>query len=252
MNNRVELLDYMGSDKSHSLSAWASTFYDLELPLPKDVKIRVDQIVDYIMSKSKRMRSIEDLLQYLANENHESPFRMSSFMFGMTTDVATHIQKLKHAVVLEAENAESAKYKELKEDKFYMPEDWLNVKNTMVIDDFCGYDYEWIEPEESTWFHILKKHTEIGNSLYHKSLKDLRIKLGDKRAKETARYFKTYNSQINSVNKFSFAGVITFAQKRTVDFAQEEIKQVALGMVDAIKNIEGNPFKHSLKAFGYE
>lgn len=235
MNNRVELLDYMGSDKSHSLSAWASTFYDLELPLPKDVKIRVDQIVDYIMSKSKRMRSIEDLLQYLANENHESPFRMSSFMFGMTTDVATHIQKLKHAVVLEAENAESAKYKELKEDKFYMPEDWLNYG---VIGQ--------------SWYDRLKVNTKHNNKLYHECLSDLRVILGDKRAKETARYFKMYNSQINSVNKFSFAGVITFAQKRTVDFAQEEIKQVALGMVDAIKNIEGNPFKHSLKAFGYE
>lgn len=232
--NKVELLDYMGSDKSHSVAAWASTFFDLGIEMPKDPKVRVDQIVDHIMGKSTRMRSIEDLLQYLANEKHESPFRMSSFMFGMTTEIATHIQKLKHAVVLEAENAESAKYKELKEDKFYMPEDWLNHG---VVGQ--------------SWYARLKVNSEHNNRLYHECLKDLRPILGDKRAKETARYFKMYNSQINSVNKFSFAGVMTFAEKRTVDFAQNEIKQVALDMVDCIRNIEGNPFKYSLKAFGY-
>lgn len=241
--NKVELLDYMGSDKSHSVAAWASTFFDLGIEIPKDPKIRIDQIVDHIMSKSTRMRSIEDLLQYLANEKHESPFRMSSFMFGMTTDIATHIQKLKHAVILEAENAESAKYKELKEDKFYIPEDWayFNIEDASMLNKYNCHTYEQL---------LFQKSNEL-NEIYHACLKDGRRYLGDKRAKETSRYFKMYNSQINSVNKFSFAGVMTFAEKRTVDFAQEEIKQIALDMIDCIKNIEGNPFKYSLKAFGY-
>lgn len=235
MNNRVELIDYMGGDKLHSLAAWASTFLDLDLDMPTDPHMRVDEIVNYILSKSKRMRSIEDLLSYLAENEHESPFRMSSFVFAMTTDIATHIQKLKHAVVLEAENAESAKYKELKEDKFYMPEDWLK----------CGVIGE-------SWYEILKEKSEHNNRLYHKCLKDLRPILGDKRAKETARYFKMYNSQINSINKFSFAGIMLFAKKRTVDFAQEEIKHIALEMIEQVKSIPNNPFKYSLKAFKLE
>lgn len=241
--NKVELLDYMGSDKSHSVAAWASTFFDLGIEMPKDPKIRIDQIVDHIISKSSRMRSIEDLLQYLANEKHESPFRMSSFMFGMTTDIATHIQKLKHAVILEAENAESAKYKELKEDKFYIPEDWayFNIEDVNMLNKYSCHTYEQL---------LFQKSNEL-NEIYHACLKDGRKYLGDKRAKETSRYFKMYNSQINSVNKFSFAGVMTFAEKRTVDFAQDEIKQIALDMIDCIRNIEGNPFKYSLKAFGY-
>lgn len=241
--NKVELLDYMGSDKSHSVAAWASTFFDLGIEMPKDPKARVDQIVDHIMSKSTRMRSIEDLLQYLANEKHESPFRMSSFMFGMTTEIATHIQKLKHAVVLEAENAESAKYKELKEDKFYLPEDWkqFEIQDVNMLNKYNSHTYEQL---------LYQKSNEL-NEIYHACLKDGREYLGDKRAKETARFFKMYNSQINSVNKFSFAGVMMFTEKRTVGFAQNEIKQVALDMVDCIRNIEGNPFKYSLKAFGY-
>ena len=243
MKNKVELLDYMGSDKSHSVAAWASTFFDLGIEIPKDPKIRIDQIVDHIMSKSSRMRSIEDLLNYLAKEEHESPFRMSAFMFGMTTDVATHIQKLKHAVILEAENAESAKYKELKEDKFYIPSDWkyFMIEDVNMLNRYDNHTYESL---------LVDKSNEL-NEIYHACLKDGRNYLGDKRAKETARYFKMYNSQLNSVNKFSFAGVVTFAHKRTVDFAQDEIKQVALDMIDCIQNIEGEPFKYSLKAFGY-
>ena len=232
--NKIELLDYMGSDKSHSVAAWASTFFELGIPMINDPKARVDQIVDHIMSKSKRMRSIEDLLTYLADEKHESPFRMSAFMFGMTTDIATHIQKLKHAVILEAENAESAKYKELKEDKFYLPKDWLDYGTEGVF-----------------WHRELQEFTELGNTLYHhcfKGLKEAGMPL--KRVKETARYFKTYNSQINSVNKFSFAGIMTFYDKRTVEFAQDEVKFVAKEMVERIREIPGEPFKYSLKAFG--
>ena len=230
MNNKVELIDHVGGDKLHSLAAWASTFYDLDLEMPNDHKIRVDHIVDYILSKSKKMRNIEDLLHYLALNEHESPFRMSSLIFGMTTDVATHIQKLKHSVILEAENAESAKYKELIEDKFYIPKDWKELS--------------------PKWADILEGHTLNSNQLYHQSLFELRPILGDKRAKETARYFKTYNSQLNSMNKFSFAGVMTFYNKRTVSFAQEEIKEIAKQMVQCIKDIPGNPYEYSLKAFG--
>ena len=245
MNNSVELIDYMGSDKLHSLAAWASTFYDLELELPKDPHMRVDEIVEYIVSKSSKMRSIEDLLNYLAANEHESPFRMSSFVFGMTTDIATHIQKLKHKVVLESENAESAKYKELKEDKFYLPTDW-----DVPISEFFLEGVEITYIEGQTWKDILIGHSSYSNELYHEALKQLKPVLGNKRAKETARYFKTYNSQINSINKFSFAGVMTFYKKRTVDFAQDEIKYISTRMVECIKDIPGNPFEYSLKAFG--
>lgn len=250
MKNKVELIDYMGSDKLHSLAAWASTFYDLDLEIPTDPKMRVDTIVNYIVSKSKKMRSIEDLLSYLALNEHESPFRMSSFIFGMTTDIATHIQKLKHSVILEAENAESAKYKELKEDKFYIPEDWKDIEvnkkhhNLNYISN--QVDANW---GKYNWDQALNDYAILGNKLYHNCLEDLTPVLGGKRAKETARYFKTYNSQLNSVNKFSFAGIITFHDKRTVDFAQGEIKDIAKQMVQCIKDIPGNPYEYSLKAF---
>ena len=233
-NNSVELIDYMGSDKLHSLAAWASTFAEFDIPMPKEINLRVDQIVDHILNNGKRKRTIEELLTFLSSQQHFSPFRMSSFVFAMNTDIATHIQKLKHSVLLEAENGESARYKELAEDKFYMPDDWKDL------------------PIEKDWYGILMHHTELSNELYHKCLADLTPVLGKKRAKETARYFKTYNSQINTVNKLSFDGVMQFYHKRhDKAFVQDEIADVAIMMVECIMNIPDNPFKYSLKAFGF-
>ena len=119
-DNKAILIGHYGGDNTHSLAAWSSTFLDLEIPMPENIDERVDAIVDYIVNNSKRIRNVEQLLHYLAQEGHNSPFRFSSLHFVTTTEIATHIQFLKHSVALLAENAESARYKELKEDKFYL------------------------------------------------------------------------------------------------------------------------------------
>lgn len=242
--NSIELIDYMGSDKLHSLAAWASTFAEFDLDLPENIENRVDVIVNHILNNGKKKRSIQELLEFLSENEHTSPFRFSSFVFACNTDIATHIQKLKHRVILEAENGESARYKELKEDKFYLPEDWKDVKiSNPSLQIINGVVME-------NWYELLKISTQIQNTYYHESLKDAVEILGKKRAKETARYFKTYNSQINTLNKLSFDGVMQFYYKRhDKTYAQNEIADLAIGMVDCIKNIPGNPFEYSLKAF---
>ncbi len=250
--NSVELIDYLGSDKLHGLAAWASTFLEFGVEPPENPNMRVDQLVDHILNNGKRKRSLEDLVSFLAQNEHTSPFRFSSFIFGMTTDIATHIQKLKHTVVLEAENGESARYKELKEDKFYLPEDWKGIKFSNETYDnmmkFEGIDDTFIT-NVASWEHALERYTELGNTLYHHAVRDLTPQLGGKRAKETARFFKTYNSQINTLNKFSFDGIIQFANKRATEHAQKEIAEVAKAMIELVRNIPGNPFQYSLKAF---
>ena len=115
MNNEVELIGYYGGDKSHALSAWTSTSRELN------------------EDKEKR---IGRLLTMLAEAGHHTPFEKSSIHFLVTTDIASHIQILKHRVGVSV-NAESARYKELKEDKYYLPEDWpqkyLNNQIARVI-----------------------------------------------------------------------------------------------------------------------
>ncbi len=106
--NTVELIGFYGSDETHALSAWTSTSRDL--------------------TDEKKQR-IPSLLKMLADEGHLTPFEKSSLHFLVTCDQASHIHLLKHRIGVSI-NGESARYKELKEDKVYFPEDWnINVKD---------------------------------------------------------------------------------------------------------------------------
>ena len=202
--NQVELLGHYGSDLVHAQSAWTSTSRDL--------------------TKDKLAR-VENLLTMLASEGHHTPFEKSSLHFLVTVDQATHIHLLKHRVGVSI-NGESARYKELKEDKTYIPIDW-----------------------SSTWANKLVDFTEEANKLYHESLEYFTPILGRKRAKESARFFKTFNSQITMDVMFNWRSFYHFQQLRNSDHAQVEVHKLAQDMLDKVKEIEGNPFELTIKAF---
>jgi thymidylate synthase (FAD) len=203
--NTVELLGYYGDDAVHASSAWTSTSRDLT---------------------NEKIARIPKLLTMLATEGHHTPFEKSSLHFLVNVDQATHIHLLKHRIGVSI-NGESARYKELKEDKTYLPEDW---------------------PEE--WIKNLELFTLSSNHLYHRCLEELTPILGRKRAKESARFFKTFNSQITMDVMFNWRSFYHFQQLRNSEHAQVEVRELAQQMLDLVKNIEGNPFKHTIEAFG--
>ena len=203
MNNSVELLGYYGSDEVIACSAWTSTSRDLT----EDKKARVGKLIDMLWS-----------------HGHETPFEKGVVHFLVNTDIASHIHLLKHRIT--SLNAESARYKELKEDKYYIPDDWSDE-----------------------WSRKLSLYTQEGNQLYHECIADLEPVLGRKRAKESARFFKTYNSQIQADIMFNMRSFANFQKLRNSEHAQVEIRDIAQQMLDLVENIEGNPFKLTLQAF---
>ena len=206
MTNEVELMGFYGSDETHSLSAWTSTSRDL-----------TDE-------KRDRMGS---LLNMLAEAGHHTPFEKSSIHFLVTTDFASNIHILKHRVGVSV-NAESARYKELKEDNFYIPEDW-----------------------DTTWRNNLISFNRNANHMYHQCIEDLvEGGMDRKRAKESARFFKPYSSQITADVMFNWRSFAHFLNLRNKPDAQLEIREIAATMLEQVKNIEGNPFKLTLEAFG--
>lgn len=214
MNNTVELLGWYGSDVVHAQSAWTSTSRDLT---------------------EDKLNRIPQLLEMLAEQGHHTPFEKSSLHFLVNVDQATHIHLLKHRIGVSI-NGESARYKELKEDKFYLPQDWK----------YLQFD----KPEEEyTWYQKLKVYTEAGNKLYHQCLEELTPILGRKRAKESARFFKTMNSQISMDVMFNWRSFYHFLSLRNKPDAQLEVRELASEMLNLVKNIENNPFKHTIKAF---
>ena len=225
MKNKVELIGFYGSDETIACSAWTSTSRNL--------------------TEKKRSR-IGEMINWLWSEGHETPFEKGVVHLLVDTDIASHIHLLKHRI--SSLNAESARYKELKEDKYYIPEDWKDIKNKERVEAFCNYDYEHIKPNETTWSSILEQYTNIGNELYHQCIKDLEPVLGRKRAKESARFFKTYNSQIQADIMFNMRSFANFLKLRNSEHAQLEIREIAQQMCDLVEGIEGQPFKHTLEA----
>jgi thymidylate synthase (FAD) len=128
----------------------------------------------------------------------------------------------------------------------YLPEDWNG--NNVDFTNFNAYDdltFKGIE----TWKQLLESYTEMGNRMYHECLNQLTPTLGRKRAKESARFFKTYNSQIQADVQFNMRSFANFQKLRNSEHAQLEIREIAQQMLDLVKNIEGNPFEHTLKVW---
>lgn len=225
MSNKVELIGWYGGDEINACSAWTSTSRDL--------------------TDEKKDR-IPKLLKMLAENGHETPFEKSMVHFLVDTEIASHIHILKHRI--SSLNAESARYKELKEDKFYIPEDWQNVKLEEDLDIENWYGHFSVLKGDA-WSNILEDYTKVGNELYHRALKDLTATLGRKRAKESARFFKTYNSQIQADLMFNFRSFVNFQRLRNSEHAQVEIREIAAEMLRLVKEIPGDPFKYTLEAF---
>lgn len=205
MNNTVELLGWYGSDEVIACSAWTSTSRELT----DDKKSRIPSLIDMLWSNG-----------------HETPFEKATVHFLVNCDIASHIHLLKHRMA--SINAESARYKELKEDKYFIPEDW--------------------DRQAIHWSDKLDLFTQESNKLYHECLEELTPILGRKRAKESARFFKTYNSQIQADVMFNMRSFANFLKLRNSEHAQVEIREIAQEMLSLVQNIEGNPFEQTIKS----
>jgi len=204
-NNTVELLGIYGGDESHALSAWTSTSRDL-----------TDE-------KRKRMGK---LLAMLAENGHHTPFEKSTLHFLVTCDTASHIHIIKHRIGVSV-NTESARYKELKEDKFYVPQDWPDVEK-VYFEDAVHKVYE-------SYHELLEVLIHYGFSR--------------KRAKESARFILPYANQLTMDVSFNFRSFMHFQGLRNSEHAQTEIREIAQQMLQLVR--ETGQFNMSLDAFGY-
>jgi flavin-dependent thymidylate synthase len=203
--NKVELVGVYGSDETHALSAWTSTSREL--------------------TDDKRGR-MDKLLTMLATNGHHTPFEKSTQHFLVTTDIATHIQIIKHRIGVSF-NAESARYKALNDGKFYVPGDWPEEEQIKLVEHF----------EDS-----FKK--------YHATLERLVASgVPRKRAKESARFYLPYANQLTADVMFNFRSFMHFMGLRFSEHAQKEIRDLAQEMLVLID--ETGKFPLSLQAYGW-
>jgi len=246
--NQVRLLGYYGSDESHCLAAWQSTELDLDIELPAEINQRVHALFEATVAQKKK--SPQELLKFLHDHEHFTPFIRSLLHFQVTADIASHIHCLKHKIAVDI-NSSSLRYKEL-HDQWYLPEDWEGI----IITEPDGEEvseilFDAIHSGIETWQGLLNRHTETSHALYHEAVKQLTPKLGRARAKESARYFLPYNKQLDYDVQFNFRSFMHFQHMRNSSHAQKEIREIAQSMLELVKAIPGEPFKCSLEAFGY-
>lgn len=204
MTNTVELLGYYGGDETHALSAWTSTSRELD--------------------DAKRER-VGALLKMLAEQGHHTPFEKSMLHFLVTCDTASHIHLIKHRIGVSV-NAESARYKELREDRFHVPFDWpADLQDRLA------------------------RHVELSYAHYHAAVEELTESLGRKRAKESARFFLPYANQLTLDVGFNFRSFMHFQRLRNSDKAQVEIKEIAQKMLQLTRDT--GVFDRSLAGFGF-
>ena len=211
--NCVELIGYYGSDEGHALSAWTSTSREL--------------------TDAKRAR-IPELLKMLADKEHHTPFEKSALHFLVTSDIASHIHVLKHRIGVSV-NAESARYKELKDDKFYVPVDWPGEEREAFFEEMAVLYKRY----HSRVMRMEKWYLEQGYD----------EKKARSRAKESARLGLPYANQIVQDVQFNFRSFMHFLHLRLDPHAQVEIQHIACAMLDRVR--ETGAFNHSLSAFGY-
>ena len=172
----------------------------------------------------ERRARIPKMLTDLAQNGHHTPFEKSMLHFLVTCDTATHIHIIKHRIGVSV-NAESARYRELK-DKAYLPTDWPTEEQLFLLD--------WVER---------------GQANYHAAVARLTPKLGRKRAKESARFYLPYASQLTLDVSFNFRSLMHFMGLRNNEHAQLEVRDIAKQMLELVHGTE--KFTESMRAFGY-
>lgn len=206
--NKVELVGWYGGDEAHAMSAWTSTSREL--------------------TKEKRSR-IPQLLKMLAENGHETPFEKSSLHFLVTVDTATHVHLLKHRIGVSI-NAESARYKELKDDKYVVPSDWPMAERVKYI--------AFMEDAIMRYHDTLQRLVDGG--------------MDRKRAKESARFYLPYGNQVTMDVMFNWRSFNHFLNLRMKSDAQKEVRDLATQMLRLVQEIPENPFEHTIEAFKHE
>jgi len=215
-NNKVELVGYYGGDLTHALSAWTSTSRELD-------EDKIDRI--------------PGLLKYLAQNGHNTPFEKSSLHFLVTCEAASHIHLLKHRIGVSI-NGESARYKELKDDKAYLPVEW-------DAED----DRYYKDPDITAVYEDYLEFIEEAYKKYHNAIEKLEPVVGRKRAKESARFFLPYGGQITMDIMFNWRSFAHFVNLRAEEDAQVEIQDIANKMLELVR--ETRDFDATIEAFGF-
>jgi thymidylate synthase (FAD) len=186
--------------------------------------------------KNKEILDEKDskLINYLVEHKHFAPFRHPQLQFRITCSIYVERQLFKHQVGLSA-NSISGRYVDFS-DSYTTIKEWRKQSKS------SKQGSEGIVEEQATCCNI-----EANVISYCKKAYDELLRLGV--SKEQARSILPLNLNTTFIWTGSLLAFIHLWNLRLKPDTQIETKEIAQEMLDLVKNIEGTPFEHTIKAF---
>ena len=211
---KAELLSHFGSDLTITNTARVSYGKQVDEFTDKDIK----------------------LINYLVKHGHTSPFRHCSLQFRINCPIYVERQLFKHQVGWAA-NSISGRYVDFS-DTYTTVTEWRKQSTS------SKQGSEGVIDNQEMASIIEADIIERCRGAYEKL-----IELGV--SKEQARTILPLNLNTTFIWTGSFQAFIHLCNLRLKPDAQQETREVVAEMLECVKNIEGNPFQHSLVAFGF-
>jgi thymidylate synthase (FAD) len=193
--------------------------------------------VSYGKSKSELDEKDARLINFLVKHGHTSPFRHPQFQFRVSCPIFVERQLFKHQVGLTA-NSISGRYVDFS-DEYWIP----SILRRQSGDSKQGSAGPLGSSENEKFVSKISSLVESCRNLY-----DEMEAAGV--AKEQCRVVLPLCLETQFVWTGSLAAFLHLWKLRLKPDTQEETREIARMMLDAVKAIDGNPFKMTLEAFG--
>jgi len=178
------------------------------------------------------------LLKYLAEHKHTSPFRHAQLQFRISCPIFVERQLFTHQIGW-ARNSISGRYVDFS-DTYWKPE----VLRFQSKDSKQGSAGNLSEDKNKYFIDRINNIIEQSKELY-KEMADYGV------AKEMCRIHLPLCLETKFIWTGSFHAMMHLFALRLKPDAQQETRELVGEMLEAVRNIEGNPFKYSLEAWGY-
>lgn len=193
--------------------------------------------VSYGKACNKLSEKDSKLLKYLAEHKHTSPFRHAQLQFRIQCPIFVERQLFTHQIGW-ARNSISGRYVDFS-DSYWKPEKFRYQSK----DSKQGSSGELTDEDNSKF---LEKYESIINQ--SKILYDEMCKFGI--AKEMCRMHLPLALETTFIWTGSFHALMHLFSLRLKPDAQKETRDVVFEMLKLVENIEDEPFKYSLEAWG--
>lgn len=189
--------------------------------------------VSYGKSKNDIDQKDEKLINFLVEHKHVAPFRHAQLQFRIECPIFVERQLFKHQVGMSA-NSISGRYVDFSDNYFSVKSLRKQSKSSKQ-----GSEGELDRPDLIEKMNSL---VEQSSQLY-KDLCDAGV------AKEQARIILPLCLETQFIWTGSLLSFVHFWSLRLKSDTQEETRLLALDMLNLVKNIDGDPFALTLKAF---